>query len=497
MLTLVLGGPGCGKTTALLNIVDGLFEKGVLPHRIGYFTFTRKAAQEAIDRCSEKFRVHPDEIPYFSTLHSFAFNQLALTPQEIMSIQDYKTFGEHIGMEVTRAPETEEGSLFIGSKIRGDKYLSLISYARITQQPLRKVCQNLMIDFNETEYVRQEYKQYKKDQGLVDFTDMLELFLEGGIAPYLDALIVDEAQDLSALQWRIVEKLAKDTPDQYFAGDDDQAIYQWAGADVDYFLSLKGDRKILPISYRLKSNIFDVCQSVVANISKRFDKEWKPHAQGGRVERVNRIEHVKLEEGSWLMLARNKYLLSSMREYLYLKGFPFTCDGKSSVGNDRVRAVLYWENLRKGKKISGAAVKLLYENMHVHFIRDRKPAVEDEVDYCYEELVERFGLMTKDDWMTVIRMPAHEREYYREVKARGESLLDTPRITLSTIHGVKGGEADHVLLCTDMSVAAYRELVKEPSSESRVFYVAVSRAKDSLTVLNPMTNRFYPIGATI
>jgi DNA helicase-2/ATP-dependent DNA helicase PcrA len=497
MLTLVLGGPGCGKTTALLNIVDSLFENGTPSHRIGYFTFTRKAAQEAMERCSEKFGIHPDDLPYFSTLHSFAFNQLALTPQEIMSVQNYKEFGAHIGMEVTRTPESEEGSMFRGSRIQGDKYLSLLSFARITQTPLRKMCEDSKVDFNEVEYVRQSLKSFKEAQGLLDFTDMLEIYLNKGIKPYFDALIVDEAQDLSALQWRVVEKLAENTPQQFFAGDDDQAIYEWAGADVDYFLALKGEKKILPISYRLKRNVFDVCQTIVANIGKRFYKEWAPYAEGGVVERVNRIEHVKIEDGTWLMLARNKYLLNSMREYLYLKGFPFMYDGKSSVGNDRVRAILYWEALRKGKKISGAAVKLLYSYLHSNLVESKTADVEDEMEYDHAQLCANFGLRTNDDWMKVLRMPTHEREYYREVKLRGESLLDTPRITISTIHGVKGGEADHVLLCTDMSVASYRELVKEPSSESRVFYVAASRAKKSVTILNPMTNRFYPIGATI
>jgi len=497
MLNLVLGGPGCGKTTALLSIVDELFEKGVPPQRIGYFTFTRKAAQEAVTRCSEKFSIHPDDLPYFSTLHSFAFNQLALTPQEIMSTQNYKEFGEHIGMEVTRAPDSEAGAMFVGSKIQGDAHLAMISYARITQQPLKELCQNAKLPFNETEYVRKSYQLFKKAQGLVDFTDMLEIYMDKGIQPYFDSLIVDEAQDLSALQWRVVEKLAEDTPDQYFAGDDDQAIYEWAGADVEYFLALKGKKRVLPISYRLKSNIFDVCQTVVGNIGKRFAKQWAPYAEGGRVERVNRIEHVKIEDGSWLMLARNKYLLNAMKEYLYLKGFPFISDGESSVGNDRVRAILYWETLRKGKTISGAAVSLLFTSLHKQFVGTSTPAVEDEEEYDHAYLAANFGLKTKADWMTALRMSPHEREYYREVKLRGESLLDVPRITISTIHGVKGGEADHVLLCTDMSVASYRSLVKDPSSESRVFYVAASRAKESLTALNPMTNRFYPLGASI
>jgi len=497
MLTLVLGGPGCGKTTALLDIIDGLFEKGVSSHRVGYLTFTRKAAHEGRERCSEKFGIHPDDLPYFSTLHSFAFQQLALSPAEIMSQSNYVEFGNHIGLELTRGPLSEEGFLFTGSRLRGDTFLALISFARITQRTLQEVCADAKVDFAEAEWIRKSLELFKQSRGVMDFTDLLDTYLVKGDVPCLEALIVDEAQDLSALQWRIIEKLAANTPIQYFAGDDDQAIYEWAGADVEYFLSLKGVKRVLPVSYRLKRNIFNICQSIVGNIGKRFEKQWEPHAEGGSVERVNRIEHVKIEPGTWLMLARNKYLLNAIKEYLYFKGFPFVYDGESSIDNDKVRAILYWENLRKGRSVTGKQAKLVYAHLRKNLIDRKEPAVGDEEPVTITQLTDDNGLRTTETWMSALRMPEHEREYYREIKLRGESLIDAPRITLSTIHGVKGGESDHVLLVTDMSLAAYKQLVTEPSSESRVFYVAASRARESLTILNPLTSKFYPLGESL
>ena len=86
-------------------------------------------------------------------------------------------------------------------------------------------------------------KIFKKENGLLDFTDMLER-CETSLP--VDICIVDEAQDLSSLQYRMAIAASQEASEVYIAGDDDQAIFGWAGADVSKFLSLKGDKRILP-----------------------------------------------------------------------------------------------------------------------------------------------------------------------------------------------------------------------------------------------------------
>jgi DNA helicase-2/ATP-dependent DNA helicase PcrA len=75
--------------------------------------------------------------------------------------------------------------------------------------------------------------------------------------------------------------------------------------------------------------------------------------------------------------------------------------------------------------------------------------------------------------------------------SRGESILRQPRITLSTIHGVKGGECDNVVLITDVSYKVYEELQQRPDDELRVFYVAVTRAKENLYIVEPRTQNYF------
>src|SRR5210317_433520 len=74
MKTIILGPPGTGKTTTLLNLVDQFIQQGVRPKKIGYFSFTKKAAQEAKTRAELKFNLNPDsDLIHFRTLHSLAF----------------------------------------------------------------------------------------------------------------------------------------------------------------------------------------------------------------------------------------------------------------------------------------------------------------------------------------------------------------------------------------------------------------------------------------
>jgi len=75
--------------------------------------------------------------------------------------------------------------------------------------------------------------------------------------------------------------------------------------------------------------------------------------------------------------------------------------------------------------------------------------------------------------------------YIRNMLANREKITQTPRITLSTIHGAKGGEADNVLLLPDITKSASDHNDIDPDELHRLFYVAVTRAKKSLHILEP------------
>jgi superfamily I DNA/RNA helicase len=104
MKTIILGPPGTGKTTTLLNLVDEFIQQGVRPKQIGYFSFTKKAAREAANRASEKFGLDIDtDLSNFRTLHSYAFRMLGMTKEKMMKTEDYREFGQKCGIPIKTA----------------------------------------------------------------------------------------------------------------------------------------------------------------------------------------------------------------------------------------------------------------------------------------------------------------------------------------------------------------------------------------------------------
>ena len=112
MRTIVLGPPGTGKTTTLLNKVDDYLKK-TDPNKIGYFAFTKKAANEAKDRAMRDFNLGEDDLPYFRTLHSLAFRKLGLKKDQVMQPRHYKDLGKKLGFPVTYADyQEDQGGIF-------------------------------------------------------------------------------------------------------------------------------------------------------------------------------------------------------------------------------------------------------------------------------------------------------------------------------------------------------------------------------------------------
>jgi superfamily I DNA/RNA helicase len=128
----------------------------------------------------------------------------------------------------------------------------------------------------------QEYEFFKKSNNLADFNDVVfsvakESFPAEKI-PTFELLIIDEAQDLSALQWDVVTKLSNRAKESIIAGDDDQAIMESFGAAPHLFNEFPTTvpDKVLPVSYRLPKNIKNfVDKNVVPQLRNRSDRKEK------------------------------------------------------------------------------------------------------------------------------------------------------------------------------------------------------------------------------
>ena len=96
MKTIVLGPPGTGKTFTLLEQMEKHL-KNTDPNKIGFFSFTQKAAYHARDRAMSKFNLSEDDLPYFRTLHSLAFKRLGIKKEDVMQRRHYEDLGNKTG----------------------------------------------------------------------------------------------------------------------------------------------------------------------------------------------------------------------------------------------------------------------------------------------------------------------------------------------------------------------------------------------------------------
>ncbi len=112
---------------------------------------------------------------------------------------------------------------------------------------------------------------------------MLIEFNKRNLSPQFDVVIIDEAQDLSWLQWKMVERIAANSKRVYIAGDDDQAIFTWAGARPDFLMNMDGTRTVLNKSYRLPQLIHDKANQLINRIKHRVDKEWSARSEDGQL----------------------------------------------------------------------------------------------------------------------------------------------------------------------------------------------------------------------
>lgn len=503
MIEIILGPPGTGKTTTLLDIVDDTLKAGTAPDRIAYISFTRRAAEEAIDRACSKFKQERAGFPYFRTIHSLCYRMLGLRSSDILTGKKFNDFADWCGIRVTGRAWSDDGLL--SAFETGDRILFMENLSRIRCVPLREQYDlgDDGLNWNEVDRVARALAQYKQRHGLLDYTDMLTEFMRAGGRPTLDLLVVDESQDLSQLQWRIVRKLMERAKRTVVAGDDDQAIYRWAGADVETLIGLEGNVRVLGQSWRCPRLIQQLSNEVISNVMHRRPKKWKARKGTGVIERESAFDRTEVGgTESTLVLARNQYILREQVEpELKRRGIVYELGGKSSLNMDALRAAESWEGIRNGKDISLGEAKNMYEFLSSgsgvkRGFKKLTQFGEDQSAMVNSDDLRLLGGLVMDGgkpWFDALeRLPVEDMAYMRQARERGQKLRDRPSVRLSTIHSAKGAEANHVVLMSEMARRSHYEMQQSPEDEARVWYVGVTRAREKLTVVSSQTPQVCP-----
>ena len=477
----IYGPPGTGKTTKLINYVKTFYKLGTPLDKIGYFAFTTKAANEAVDRMLEAYpKLQRKNLKHFRTLHSLAFNRLGMKKSEVMQDEHYEDIGKKLGIEVTIYSDGQESTGFVDSD---SEYFNLINAARIKEITIQEEYNTGMYSYelekNLLHILDAEVDNYKTSFKLRDFTDMIEQFNVSELCPKYDIVFIDEAQDLSPVQWKMVDIIRQNSKYVILAGDDDQAIYGWAGADVKKFQNISTKKDIiLPQSYRVPKHVQSIAHKILERIpdERRIRKHWKAREEKGFVDHITSIEDVPLSEGDWLILARTNDRLNKIKPILKDMGIYFQIKGRKSFKATLFRSILNYTRWQKGELLSLSEVKDIIECTGMDFTPTEEK-MYDLADLTYDKTV---------NWFDVFVGDYEECLYIRKILSSGEKLSKDARVQLSTIHSAKGGEATNVLLILDntktIREAVDKSLEKE-DEENRVWYVGVTRTSQNLYIM--------------
>jgi superfamily I DNA/RNA helicase len=539
----VWASAGCGKTRFCTDMAATYIKSGYCSkEQVLYSTFAREAANDAAGRAgvTGEERRHL----WFRTLHSVCFKLLRVGRGQVVSGAKLREFGGRMGVEINDELAMEEDEAADISKIilaiervrssseesgtAISKLLGMYQHARLTSESMadlerarKEPSPSALQYFGHMDWSRyadvvESYENWKGGE-LLDFVDMLERVLLRPIdLPDWKVVFIDEAQDLSPLQWLVVDKLADRARVAYYAGDDFQAIMSFQGSSAASFLSYRNrSRRIhLPTTHRFGQKIIDLGQRIVQGLPDSEPKHIVPaKAINNTIRRIWDVEEATEAYGSKFWLHRHREGCNALSAHCIMNGIPFWAErganplgkGVEIAGYRSIAKLVRGETLdgadiksmtkvvRVSKEINGERVKFL-KHGSMSKLEDMEPGQSITPLELSQHFTEFFwDALRGGDWsVTDIRFAS----YYQALEESGWELGGDlePQITITTIHGSKGRDADTVFLWDEV----LPRCMKDPS-ELRVAYVGATRSKGPLYIVSSpvtswrMENFPYPI----
>ncbi len=349
---LIIAGAGSGKTRMITYRIAYMLSKGIAQRHILGLTFTNKAAREMADRVSDLLG-KPTRQLTLSTFHAFGLKVL----QEQASLLGFeKHLTVYDAYDVTAMIKESARALKMSVE-QLDFYSICGHFSRIKTG---------LDDFSGSlpgwKQLYREYNKHLRAYNAVDFDDLLMLpiklfeehpeVLETYRQRYTH-ILVDEFQDTSRIQYRLLYLLAQEHRNLCVVGDDDQSIYSWRGANYENITDFERDfpevQEIkLEQNYRCTGNILSAANTVIAHNTRRKSKSlWTGSSQGYPLY-LHHLEHeteeaefitAKIKElrvkkrlpyGSFGILVRTNSLMSTLESELMAEGIPYAVSGGQS-----------------------------------------------------------------------------------------------------------------------------------------------------------------------
>jgi len=478
----ILGPPGCGKTTKVIEHVKMYIERPDMK-KIVCCSFTKFAAKVAETRMT-KAGLDTKERITCATIHSLAFDHMNYhKPYMVNTLYRFaQSLGEksnvHDDRNMVHARSPLEKS---------------IAYYQVQRSLMLSgdlmIPEGLGLDTIQ-EYIT-EFEKYKHEFNYLDYNDVLINYLNEGESLGYDVAFIDEAQDLSPLQWAVTKKMFANCLDTIAVGDDDQTIFAFAGVRPREFVDWPCDETIiLDQTHRFGKVLQDYTQHVLDRIEYRIPKVYTPSQKKSTLSITNTLvpELDVFPFAEVAILHRNRYLAQKTQKLLDHHGVTYLGHGSPFNSQSQMKAIRRWEEWRRGAE---------FQAYHVHSIAKYVPR-SIEFDRMEEKgkrsLAGPCPYPTKP-WYEVLSLP-HQEIYTNVQNCHGyEYLVAPPKITATTIHQSKGGEWQKVIVVTDMSAATYLEYKRgiDTDTEHRVWFVAITRAIDHLQIVRPSGPKYYPL----
>jgi len=286
---LVIAGAGSGKTRTLIYRVARLVESGIDPKNILLLTFTRKTAQEMLNRASIILDSRCENIAG-GTFHSFANIILrkysgALGLKNSFTILDRSDSEDAINLIRAKYVDTK-GKRFPKKSTITDIYSKAVNKNIPAGEIIEKEYSQFIKCTNEIIEICQNYSDYKRQNSLLDYDDLL-LYLKilltsdekirRKLSETYKYIMIDEYQDTNTIQSDIIKLLAYTHSNVMAVGDDSQSIYSFRGANfknIMNFPELFEGTKIIKLeqNYRSSQEILNVANEIIKHAQEKFTK---------------------------------------------------------------------------------------------------------------------------------------------------------------------------------------------------------------------------------
>ncbi|MGM0640169.1 MAG: ATP-dependent helicase [Thermotogota bacterium] len=587
--SLIIAGPGSGKTRVITYKIAYLLTQGVKANEIMLVTFTRAAAKQMTERIRNATDQDISGITA-GTFHHVCNAILRRYSKTIGYENNFSILDAEDAKDLLKIIRNEykEGMGELGKKFPKESVIQkVISYASNTLKSIRESILEIapyLIDFeNDIEHIWGNYQEMKKNINAMDYDDLLVNTAHllsfnkralNDISSKYKYVLVDEFQDTNKIQLEIVQAISSNSKNLIVVGDDSQSIYSFRGAryeNVEEFIKSE-DTKLFKIqtNYRSTPNLVSFINKMLPSNSveknlKSVRKEYiKPNVietfdDLEQSEAVLKIIEDKIDEEIDLneiaILYRSHALSMTLQQKLDARQIPYRLlSGKRFIETKHIKDILSFLKIsynphdnvswnRSLKLFSGIGVKTasnIYKsltsqlkeginildalentklkkfkepyNFYYELFEKNKNKPNEIINFVFEEFYKEYSNLT-------FRNSASRNmdiERFQDISAQYESLMKfleemtlsenitvksaerdqkDEQITLTTVHGAKGLEWKVVILISANpgdfpNGMAIKE--KKLDEEERLFYVAITRAKDELYILKQITGSTNP-----